>query len=673
MDFGWFIRGLHHFGSQTMVVLLGVHMLQVVIAGAELPPREVNWWLGLCLLATVLGLSLTGYLLPWDQKGYWATQVATNIAGGMPVLGSWVKKVIVGGPEYGHQTLTHFYALHVGILPALTVLLIVAHVAIFRRHGVTHPANAQGEGWFWPEQAFKDMVASMLIFAVMIGLVLWGQGHPLESQPVHGGFYEQWAHAGQFGRGANLDAPADPSRPYPARPEWYFLFLFQTLKYFQGPFILVGTLVIPMLAGLALFVLPLLGRGKWRPFGYVTGIVVVVSLLGGAAFLTYQALAEDAANTEFKEEVAKAEVLADRAVNLAAAGIPQEGGTYLLRRDPKTQGPKLFKESCGSCHSYTGPSVPDAVAVKPLQLTAESLRSFREQHSMPDAVAEKLKPLTQGKKPDQPPPALTREEFIDKLTELLAKEERDRYQEPLLKHADTKKAGNLAGWGTKDWVLRLLTNPAHPDFFGRTGRKEMAEAIQGNFPNVALPREEQAKLAGDDKATLEQDKKDLEALAVWLASHPSNSSPDRKEEWFTKGVQLFKDRSCNTCHVYEGKGGKKGPELTGYGSAEWLRVMIMAPNDRSRYFTGNRMPAFRDLEGVTADLTKLEWDRSKNRLLDEINKEDPKAEQKKKDIEAAYNLANLNDVNRELILRWLVGDDRVVFGGQPISGPPKRE
>src|SRR5207244_12096058 len=84
MDFGWFIRGLHHFGSQTMVVLLALHMLQVVIAGAHLPPREINWWLGLLLLGLVLALSLTGYLLPWDQKGYWATQVATNIAGHIP-------------------------------------------------------------------------------------------------------------------------------------------------------------------------------------------------------------------------------------------------------------------------------------------------------------------------------------------------------------------------------------------------------------------------------------------------------------------------------------------------------------------------------------------------------------------------------------------------------------
>ena len=100
MDFGWLIRGLHHFGSQTMVVLIALHMLQVVIAGAHLPPREVNWWLGIGLLSLTLGLSLTGYLLPWDQKGYWATRVATNIASNIPVLGEDIKNLAVGGPDW---------------------------------------------------------------------------------------------------------------------------------------------------------------------------------------------------------------------------------------------------------------------------------------------------------------------------------------------------------------------------------------------------------------------------------------------------------------------------------------------------------------------------------------------------------------------------------------------
>src|SRR5262249_31026716 len=158
------IRGLHHFGSQTMVVLLGLHMLQVVIAGAHLPPREINWWLGLGLLGIVLGLSLTGYLLPLDQKGFWATQVATNIAGNLPARGPWLQKIVVGGPEYGHHTLTRFSARPVGVLPPLMIVLIVAHLAVFRRHGVTTRRDAQGEAVFWPDQAFRDLVVCLLIF-----------------------------------------------------------------------------------------------------------------------------------------------------------------------------------------------------------------------------------------------------------------------------------------------------------------------------------------------------------------------------------------------------------------------------------------------------------------------------------------------------------------------------
>ena len=110
MQGGWLLRGVHHFMAQAMVVLLGIHLLQVVIDGAYRAPREFNFWLGLVLMQITLGLSLTGYLLPWDQKGYWATQVATNIAGIVPFVGDQLQKFVVGGSEYGHHTLTRFFA-----------------------------------------------------------------------------------------------------------------------------------------------------------------------------------------------------------------------------------------------------------------------------------------------------------------------------------------------------------------------------------------------------------------------------------------------------------------------------------------------------------------------------------------------------------------------------------
>src|SRR6185295_7340820 len=114
---GWIVRGLHHFMAQAMVVLMALHLMQVIIDGAYRAPREVNFWLGLILMQIVLALSLTGYLLPWDQKGYWATRVATKMMGLVPVFGQSLQRIIVGGSEYGHHTLTRFFALHAGVLP----------------------------------------------------------------------------------------------------------------------------------------------------------------------------------------------------------------------------------------------------------------------------------------------------------------------------------------------------------------------------------------------------------------------------------------------------------------------------------------------------------------------------------------------------------------------------
>src|SRR2546423_8046929 len=120
---GWLLRGLHHYTAHAMTVLLVLHLMQVVIDGAYKAPREINFWFGLVLLLLVLGLSLTGYLLPWDQKGFWATKVATNLAAVVPGIGPDLQKVIIEAPAYGHHMLPRFFALHAGILPQATCLL----------------------------------------------------------------------------------------------------------------------------------------------------------------------------------------------------------------------------------------------------------------------------------------------------------------------------------------------------------------------------------------------------------------------------------------------------------------------------------------------------------------------------------------------------------------------
>src|SRR5690606_26933558 len=124
------------FAAQAMVVLLILHLMQVVIDGAYRAPREVNFWLGLVLMQIVMFLGLTGYLLPWDQKGYYATQVATEIIGSAPIAGPYVQQLLQGGNQYGNLTLTRFFALHAGILPALLIGFLALHIYVFRRHGI---------------------------------------------------------------------------------------------------------------------------------------------------------------------------------------------------------------------------------------------------------------------------------------------------------------------------------------------------------------------------------------------------------------------------------------------------------------------------------------------------------------------------------------------------------
>ena len=178
MPGGWLLRGMHHFFAQTMVVLLALHLMQVVIDGAYRAPREVNFWLGLVLMLLVLGLSLTGYLLPWDQKGYWATRVATNLLSVVPAVGPQLQQLVVGGTDYGHHTLTRFFALHAGVLPGLLVGFLVLHVALFRRHGICAKQPLRGpDATFWPDQVLKDAVASLAVLVVVLLLVV----HPIST------------------------------------------------------------------------------------------------------------------------------------------------------------------------------------------------------------------------------------------------------------------------------------------------------------------------------------------------------------------------------------------------------------------------------------------------------------------------------------------------------------
>lgn len=261
---GRLVRGLHHFGASFIVVAAVLHMLRVILFGSYKPPREVTWLSGLALLGLILAFALTGYLLPWDQRAYWATVVTINISRLTPGAGEIVAGIMRGGAEIGALTLTRWYAAHVIFLPGLLVGLVVAHLVLMRRHGISGPVRTRtgAPTAFYPTQAARDLLVVSLVL-VALAFFAWRGTPPLEGR-------------------------ADPTdASYIPRPEWYFLSLFQMLKYFPGKWEVVGTMVVPGLVAGFLALLPWFDRGADRhPARRRTIVSAVLAGLAGVVVLT---------------------------------------------------------------------------------------------------------------------------------------------------------------------------------------------------------------------------------------------------------------------------------------------------------------------------------------------------------------------------------------------------
>ena len=261
---GRLIHGLHHWGASMMIVVVVLHMTQVFLFGGYKKPREATWMVGVVLLLITLAFGLTGYLLPWDNRAYWGTVVSTQIASQAPLLGSCLKRLLGTDGSVGVVTFARFYALHVLILPQLITSLIVFHIYLVRKHGVAPAPNETGPTRkFFPEQMLKDVVAVFIAFVVLYLMAL------LVEVPL-----------------GRLADPTDLS--YVPRPDWYFLFLFQTLKFFKGSPEPVGSVLLPSLGVLALFMAPFLDRGKLKKVTQRTtalGVVALAAIAWGALTL----------------------------------------------------------------------------------------------------------------------------------------------------------------------------------------------------------------------------------------------------------------------------------------------------------------------------------------------------------------------------------------------------
>lgn len=262
VPFGWLLHGLHYWCAQAFVVVVGLHTARVFLWGAYKDPRQVTWMTGVILLLLVASLAFTGPLLAWDQLGYWAAEVGTSIVGTIPWIGDFFQRFARGGETMGQQTLSRFFILHVAILPALLVAFLIVHLAAFRQFGgagAWDPRKRQRIGRFWPDQVYKDVLVSSFLVIAVIGLCVF------------------WR--------APITGVADPlGRAITPKPSWNFLFLYETLKSFPGPWEPLGAVGVPTLLVLLLLFLPFYDRNpernpRHRPFALTAGSALVVLVL----------------------------------------------------------------------------------------------------------------------------------------------------------------------------------------------------------------------------------------------------------------------------------------------------------------------------------------------------------------------------------------------------------
>ncbi|MEO6964649.1 MAG: cytochrome b N-terminal domain-containing protein, partial [Acidobacteriaceae bacterium] len=272
---GQFLRSLHYYGSSAMIIVLLLHFLQTFIYGSFKGRRELLWISGAFLSLLVLGMGFTGYLLPWDQSAYFATAVGTNIIGEVPFIGQWLTDMLRGGDTLGTLTLSRFYFAHVFLIPGMIFLFIGIHIALFRKAGPAGPIKEDPVNpklppeSFYPRQVIMDMAFALLI---MIGLGFLAYFHPVQLGPI-----------------------ADPSNTkFVPRPEWYYLPMFEWLKFWSSRMEVFAVVLVPAILALLFFLIPFLDRKlERRPWRRPIPLLSVAIVLVGMIFLGFKSHLDD--------------------------------------------------------------------------------------------------------------------------------------------------------------------------------------------------------------------------------------------------------------------------------------------------------------------------------------------------------------------------------------------
>ncbi|MBI2605739.1 MAG: cytochrome b N-terminal domain-containing protein [Deltaproteobacteria bacterium] len=336
---GSLIRSIHAYGSSAMVIILILHLTQTFLFGSYKGRRELLWLSGTVLFSLILGMAFTGYLLPWDQNAYFATTVGTNVAGEVPIVGDWIKRLMRGGNDMGTLTISRFFSLHVLFIPAMIAIFVSLHVYLFRKAGAAGPYAADPvepnlpEESFYPRQLLMDVAFAAVLIAVLAGLARFSPA--------------------DLGPRAN---PADTQ--YLGRPEWYYRSVFQWLKYWNPPYTIIGVLVIPAVVG-ALFVgLPFYDRRKERrPWKRPVAVFVFLFILGGLIYIGRASYVEDQNNPGVRDQILQQEKETERLMSQPfepeLAGVAKAAPVAIS--PAAERGKAIFERmACGACHGEGG-------------------------------------------------------------------------------------------------------------------------------------------------------------------------------------------------------------------------------------------------------------------------------------------------------------------------------
>lgn len=341
---GAFLRSLHSYGSSAMIIVLALHFLQTFLYGSFKGRRELLWLSGALLSFLVLGMGFTGYLLPWDQKAYFATAVGTNVMGQVPIIGNMLTRLVRGGGTIGTLTVSRFYVAHVFLIPATIIMFIGAHILLFRKAGPAGPVKEHpiapklSPDHFYPRQVLMDMAFALLIMAVLSGLSYF---RPATLGPV-----------------AN---PADTS--FLPRPEWYYLPLFEWLKFWEGPNAVAGIIVLPALLAMVFFLMPFLDRKLERsPWRRPIPVLAVAFVFLGMVYLGVKSHLDDrnnpdiAAQLHIQEEQERAYSAAPFEPYLESPGGASADLASVGPVSPMVaEGKGIFTtRGCAGCHGVSG-------------------------------------------------------------------------------------------------------------------------------------------------------------------------------------------------------------------------------------------------------------------------------------------------------------------------------